>query len=170
MYAQVLRGSYKSLFQFNLERITPRQLADAIGSLGVTGETAKKAQAFFIKAAEYAEIPLSAHVKGRRASASGATNGGNGQAGAARKKKRPARPAAAGEAKTEVDPLESEGESWSIKLKNGQALRLSLDGKSFALDREDRAFAFGLLDQMQDYQARIGSQEDAEEEEESEDE
>lgn len=60
--ADVLRQQYPPLFQLDLESATPRQVEDALASLGVHGHTLRKAITFFVHACDFAEIHLSAFL------------------------------------------------------------------------------------------------------------
>lgn len=57
---RVLRRTYASVFDSNdLTKATSGQLEEAFATYKLAGETKKKALVFFIKGAEYCEIPLS---------------------------------------------------------------------------------------------------------------
>jgi len=63
LFAEMLRGSYTKVFELDLTTATPMQFSDAIGSYGGSPITKKRAARFFLKAAQYAGIPLSGHLK-----------------------------------------------------------------------------------------------------------
>lgn len=64
--AKVLKSAYGFLFDgsddFDLEKGTFRQFDDKFRDQGATGATVVKAERFFIQAAEYAQIPISAYI------------------------------------------------------------------------------------------------------------
>jgi len=62
----LLREAYPALFAppFDLLTATPAQLREQFEGLGFTGSTARKSQAFFLAAAEYAGIEFSPHLRG----------------------------------------------------------------------------------------------------------
>jgi len=64
---EILTDSYPFLFQgeFQLDRATDRQFREAFEQTGVTGDTARKAIVFFIKAAKAAGVRLSPHINVR---------------------------------------------------------------------------------------------------------
>src|ERR1019366_6731834 len=61
-YASLLRSRYDNVFKLDLQNETPKQLEDAIGELGVSGNVRDRAVRFFLKAAVYAKIPLSSRL------------------------------------------------------------------------------------------------------------
>lgn len=63
----LLTMRYMFLFAdgFNLENATPAMVQDAFRNAGVTGDTIRKAMAFFLAAAQEAQIPLSSYLKVR---------------------------------------------------------------------------------------------------------
>lgn len=66
---KLLKQSYPTLFDppFNLAKATPAELREKFEGIGLTGSTARKSQAFFLAAAEYAGIEFSPHLKMRSA-------------------------------------------------------------------------------------------------------
>lgn len=66
LMASILRDSYGFLFdttKFNLERATPAQLVEAFRSQGANGSTLARGIAFFLAAAKYSGIKVSANLK-----------------------------------------------------------------------------------------------------------
>ncbi len=60
---ELLRSHYEpALRELNLERATPGELREKFGIYGLQGDTLRKAVAFFVHAAQYAELPLSPHI------------------------------------------------------------------------------------------------------------
>src|SRR2546427_1398283 len=56
---RILESSYERIVGLGLTRISPRQFDAAMRQYGMTGETHKKVVSFFLRAAKYAELPLS---------------------------------------------------------------------------------------------------------------
>jgi len=82
----VLRTGYPFLFDgtgaFDLAKSTPNQLSEKFRATGVTGETVRKCETFFLIAAEEAGLKISPHIKadrkrGRRKGATPAKPKGN---------------------------------------------------------------------------------------------
>jgi Family of unknown function (DUF5343) len=88
---ELLRSHYPSVFALSSKNATQGQLEEEFRNFGVTGSTLRKAIAFFLNAASYAEIPVSPHFKippvrtsdgkpaGRRTKSTGKGGRGNGQ-------------------------------------------------------------------------------------------
>jgi len=64
----ILHAGYPFIFRddFELERATPRHLAEQFDNVGATGDTVRKCIAFFIAIAKAAGIPLSPHIKSKQ--------------------------------------------------------------------------------------------------------
>jgi hypothetical protein len=60
---EMLGRFYAEPVRLGTVNATPKQLDDAFALYGVSGSTLRKAVSFFIKAATYAEVPLSPHFK-----------------------------------------------------------------------------------------------------------
>lgn len=65
----LLKSKYPFLFgeEVSLENATPRQVHTAFENAGVSGDTVRKAVVFFLSAAKDADLPMSPHLKVRRA-------------------------------------------------------------------------------------------------------
>jgi hypothetical protein len=61
-----LLSAYRFMGTLDLAHATPAQLAEAIGAEGATGGTREKCVAFFLKAAEAANVAVSAHILKRK--------------------------------------------------------------------------------------------------------
>ena len=63
--AGVLKARYSAIFDLgDLPRLTPKQISDALQEhYGVSGDTTRKAQSFFINACKYADIPMSSTLR-----------------------------------------------------------------------------------------------------------
>lgn len=64
----LLRTGYPFMFSgtINLENATTKEVQEAFAGAGVSGDTVRKAVAFFLAAAQDADIPLSQYIKVRR--------------------------------------------------------------------------------------------------------
>ncbi len=69
----LLKEKCPAVFTIGLDKASPSQFDSAMAQFAVTGTTLEKAKSFFLRAAEFAEIPLSAHLTRKR---SRKTNGG----------------------------------------------------------------------------------------------
>jgi len=63
MIGELLHSRYPSVFAISNSHGTQGQLEEEFRKFGVSGSTLRKAIAFFLHAARYAEIPVSAHFK-----------------------------------------------------------------------------------------------------------
>lgn len=63
----IIHAGYPFIFHdaFELERTTPRHLAEQFDNVGATGDTVRKCIAFFIAISKDAGIPLSPHIKSK---------------------------------------------------------------------------------------------------------
>jgi hypothetical protein len=62
--AEVLRASYRDVFELDIARTTPKELSDTmVASYNVSGDTREKAVRFFLAAAQYAGIQLSPYLR-----------------------------------------------------------------------------------------------------------
>lgn len=62
---EVAKGAYGFLFRdgFHLQTATPRQLDEAFGKTGPTGDTIRRCVTFFVALAKDANLPLSPHIE-----------------------------------------------------------------------------------------------------------
>ncbi|MGC2108567.1 MAG: hypothetical protein WA655_03560 [Candidatus Korobacteraceae bacterium] len=112
----------------------------------VSGDTKRKAVAFFLRAAQYADMPMHPLLSGQMRNSSGT-----------RKKKAQTtkRPPEAG-AHYVATPNGSDSgilakNARSIELSSGGTVTLSLSYDPFALSGEDRKFVFELVDKLKAY-------------------
>jgi len=136
---RLIQQAYPELMVLKLEVATPKHLADAfMENYGVTGATLQKAVSFFLQAAQYAELGLSPYLtkrKGRKR----------------RNAKRSGPEASAGMAITESGSAPSAA-TRSVKLLSGGNVSLSVRFDAFSISEQDRAFVFGLIDQLANYE------------------
>jgi hypothetical protein len=148
---KVIEGTYSELIAIDLTKATRAHFEEKLGSLyGVTGDTRKKAVRFFINAAEEVGIPLSPFIAPK-------------ETGGAKTRRPPSKPrntpkkaaaAAASGAKGGATgtPGKPEGTSRSVSLSSGGTLTLSATLDLFALNASDRAFVFGIIDKLEEYE------------------
>lgn len=156
---KLLETNYGEIIEQDLARIAPSQLDQAFSSekYSVTGDTKQKARAFFLKAAEFAGMPISPLLKKRARAARGArtrraattngqsnddssptTTGRNGQA---------SKPPFA-------NSTPATGTTKTIPLSNAGSLTLAIDVNLWELKGKDRDFVFSLMDQIDAYEKR----------------
>ena len=71
---EVLREAYPSVVGLPLDA-TPQMLTDQFRSFGIEGDTVRKAIAFYLNAARFAELEISPHFKATRPGAGGRRSG-----------------------------------------------------------------------------------------------
>lgn len=62
----IIKSRYADIVNLDLRRLTRSQLDAAFDDYGVSGDTKKKAKAFFLKAAKFVELEVSAQLTRRR--------------------------------------------------------------------------------------------------------
>lgn len=149
--------AYADLLAHDPTKMTPKMLDDAMEEYGVTGETKRKAVAFFLKAAKYAGFPmhplLSSQVR----------NTGP-------RKKRANKRTFDPNSHFVASPNGSESgiiakNTRSIQLSSDGTVTLSLSYDPFAISEEDRKFVFELVDKLKAYAAANPSSDEQEVEE-----
>lgn len=155
LIAAVLEGAYPDLFAGNLAGMSPSQFDNIFTAetYGVTGDTLTKAKTFFLKAAEYAKVPLSSHLTRRSRKSS-------------TRKKRVAVPKgkehnSGGQSSTATTTNTGQNTSGqtttgehktTVNLSNGGSLTLSLTVNILELRGNDRKFVFDLIDKIEAYE------------------
>ena len=144
---RILKQRYTELFALDLTKTTAAQLYEKIGSAyNVGGDTREKAVRFFLAAVKYAELPL-----GRLLLQAKAATGG-----ASRKRRNTGRSTGTGvEANDDGDEIEiptTKGTGKTVQLKSGGTLTVSATVDMFGISAEDRAFLFGLIDKLNEYE------------------
>lgn len=158
---QLLEANYNEIIEQDLARIAPSQLEQAFNAekYAVTGDTKQKAKTFFLKAAEYAGLPISPLLKKRARAGRGtrvrraatATNGrsnGNGESQSVTADQN------GHNAPPPVSPPPSSGTTRTIALSNAGTLTLSVNVNLLALKGKDREFVFSLIDQIEAFEAQ----------------
>lgn len=134
-----LEAHYGTLTALDLGRASPRQFDDAMRQYGLSGATHKKAVSFFLQAASYAGMPLSALLKQKT------------RAGGAHRR-------AAGEAPAKAAAPQAAG-SRSVRLESGGVVAVSVNADLLALSTKDRDFVFELIDRLRRYEHEKGRNE-----------
>lgn len=148
--AEILNNRYSALISLGLDKASMKQLTDTLERVyRVTGDTTERAARFFISAAQYAGIPLSRHIM------EGAIS--------VRRRRSSRRPATAPTAPAEsirdstaaasTVPPSPVGEHRVVQLVSGGTLTLSASVGFMKLAKSDRDFVFGLIDQLDSYEA-----------------
>ena len=140
---KLLEAKYKDVFELGLAKTTPNELTERMAeSYGVGGDTREKAVRFFLSAIEYLGIAVSPHFKSKTVSAS---------PGNTRRRRRtnPARP---NERPASVAPAVAGGSGKTIRLQSGGDVSVGANVDLFTMSAEDRAFVFGLIDQLSKYE------------------
>ncbi len=139
----LLHYAYKSIIDHDLTKMTPRMLEEAIGEYNVTGDTRRKAIAFFLRAAKFADLPMHPLLYGLiRETGSGT-----------RKKRTKAVREINEVASPMIQPPPSTGGNSrrTVRLASGGTLTLEIAADPFSLSSSDREFLFSLVDKFQTY-------------------
>ncbi|MGD0469132.1 MAG: hypothetical protein ABSA54_12215 [Terriglobales bacterium] len=138
---KLLAIGYPEVMTHDLATMTPKMLDEQIERYNVSGDTKKKAATFFLQAAKFAEIPLSNFLTEKIRNTSGTKR----------------RRRAEGETDSRIPKPpsinSSSGSSRSVTLADGGTITLAISVDVFSLGKEDREFVFGLIDQLQTYEA-----------------
>ena len=135
--SELLRTAYLRAFEINLKTATPKQLDEAIASLGVTGATRDRAVRFFLKAANYCGFELSSRLtSGLRSRTESSTSGAEETDGGATST-RHRRRRRTNLSEPENNEAPSSEAVKTISLKGGE-LTLSGTFNPFELDTDER--------------------------------
>ncbi len=143
---EILLEKYPRVVALAAENGTVYQLKEAIGELGVSGTTLQKAMAFFIKASEFAQVPLPAAWKQARLSVG---------------PRRPVRKAPASESLPRANGAGPSGEGTpssttkTVSLESGGTVTLTILANPWTTSGEDRDWLFGLVDQLNAYESGV---------------
>lgn len=147
----LLEKHYDTIFEINLERATPPLLDNAFSAARyhVSGATKRKAQAFFLKAVAFAEIPI-----GKLLSSKSRNSGP--------RKPRKARPAndtvkitpAGTLAPDQVELVSSTSSAATkiVRLKGGGTIVLTASVDPLSLIGRDREFFYKVVDLLAEYE------------------
>ncbi|HYJ88792.1 MAG TPA: hypothetical protein VEW46_22200 [Pyrinomonadaceae bacterium] len=132
----LLKSGYSEVIKLDLAKLTPSKLDAAFENYAISGDTKRRAKTFFIHAAQFVGLGLSPLLTRRTRSLTG-------------KKKRPARPTDPELATRHQESIGTNSdESVTIQLSGGVTLTVTLAGKLLRLNKQDREFAFGIIDSI----------------------
>jgi len=146
MIADLLGRYYPEIIELGKNNATVAQLDDAFRKWGLAGNTIRKAATFYMHAAQYAGVPLSAHWSVRKA-------GSGHRDGATSKRPRKATSRQATPGYQGARP--TAGSSRSITLKSGGTVSLAVSVDLFELSKTDRQFVLDLIDKLSDYSQEV---------------
>ena len=152
----MLKSAYRKVFDLDLTKTSPKMLEEAMSNYGVGGDTRRKAVAFFLRAARYAEIPMHLLLTAQIRNSNGAPR---------RRRKGPDAPPAPPAATPSVPlskPRPSQGETRSVALPSGTVVSLHVSANWMLMPPEERKYVFGLVDQLHQYPEAGESSEDEE--------
>jgi hypothetical protein len=151
----LIEAQYEPVLEkHDLTKMTLKMLEDEFEkNFSVSGGTKQKAITFFLKAARFADMPLSPYLTAQLR---------------ATRKKRGSRPRGqengGGEPLT-VGPLPSSATiTHMVELVSGGTLTISITANPFKMPQQDRDFVFSLIDKLQQYESEHPSEEAEEEE------
>lgn len=156
MIAAILRDKYSEQIELGEKNATQGQLEEVFKRYGFTGETLRKAIAFFLHACNYAQIPLSPHFRAPKR-----------VKGAPRKRAKKPTPRTVVEEQPTGQVETGTGDTLTITLAGGEEVSLAVSTGILSLPRTDRDFVLRLVDLMQDYDADAGLDKDDETEDEA---
>ncbi len=138
----LLRHAYKNIIDADLTKMTPKMLEREMEQYNVSGDTRRKAMAFFLRAAKYVDLAMHPLLMAQIRESSGP------------RKKRKA--VAKGNGVVEGIPTAPEDQSVrgsrrTINLRGGGTVTLLIAADPFSLDTADREFLFELVDKVQGY-------------------
>jgi len=146
----LLEKYYGNVVAVGLTRATPPQFDSAFAAdlYNVSGDTKVKAKSFFIKAAQFAEIPMSKMLLTKSR-----TSG-------PRKAKKPKTSIPKGTTDETLPPASETSASGNqtsttIKFGRGGSLTLTLDVNILELKGTDRVFVFDLIDKIESHQSPV---------------
>lgn len=146
--AALLQHSYKGIFDNDLTKMTPKMLLDELENYGVSGETKRKASAFFLQAARFAELPMHPLLSNQTRSASSGP----------RKKRKVANGTTKGPVveKLPTTPADSShGDTKSVRLISGAEITIRISANWLELPSDERKFVFELIDLLQSPSAPV---------------
>jgi hypothetical protein len=157
LYKDIIATEYPFLSDINLMGATPRQLEAAFETTGASGDTVRKAMAFFVNLAKAGDVtmsPVLEKVRRRQRASNGART------------RKPLRAVSMNPADFVDDDDEASDDPGSgtsstamktIALpKAAGSITLSGDINIFNLVGEERALVFALIDKMNEFEAKAG--------------
>jgi hypothetical protein len=145
--AALLQHSYKSILDHDLTKMTPKMLFDELENYGVSGETKRKASAFFLQAARFAELPMHPLLNTQTRAASTGP----------RKKRKVVGPSRAevSEQRPQTPQDSSHGDTKSVRLNSGAEITIRISANWLELPSDERKFVFELIDLLQSPSAPV---------------
>jgi len=136
---EILKSAYLFIFEsdFDLRSATSYQMEELFHRTGASGETVRRCISFFLAAARTAGIPFSSYLKPHRG------------------KKAALRSSDHSVEQTQLIQAARSDAARAVKkiqLCSGGTLTLELSFDVFKLNKADRDFLFGLIDQLNQYQ------------------
>jgi hypothetical protein len=136
----LLKTAYSDILKLDLTRMTPSQFDSAFERYGISGDTKKKAKAFFMKAAEFAQIEVSPYLIRRSRGSISARKRKGAQKG---------HPRVNSPAPVIYDT--EKFESKTLELANGVTLTMVVKGNVLELQGKDRDLVFAIMDQLKSH-------------------
>lgn len=155
IFEKMLRKYYAPVFaDVDLARTTTGFLEKTFTKCyKLSPETRRKSITFFLHAAQYVGFPLSSHLK--EASRTRSVVAKSSSRASAKKPHQNGSVAVAHETptiKTVNVPPQTPFQTKTINLRTGGNVTLTYSVDLFGIDKQDREFLFGLIDQLQDYE------------------
>jgi hypothetical protein len=149
---------YDVLDEHDLTKMTLKMLEDEFEKhFAVTGTTKQKAVTFFLKAAKFADMPLSTFLQAQLRNTGARKKRGPKQRGELQDGEITA--PAAPQSQIPVGAI-----SHSVKLVSGGTVAVIVSANPFSMPADDRAFVFSMIDKVQEYE-KLHPGEETEEEE-----
>jgi hypothetical protein len=138
----LLQHAYRSIFDRDLTRMTPRMLEEAMDQYNVSGDTRRRAISFFLQAAKFADVPMHPLLAGQIRTNSGP-----------RRRRNSRTVVTATDTLSMADSVTAQvGNVKSIDLRSGGKITLNVVMDVFSTSPEDREFVFNLIDLLQKYE------------------
>jgi hypothetical protein len=139
----LLQYAYSTIIDHDLTKMTPKMLSDELESYRVSGETKRKAIAFFLQAARFAELPMHPLLASQTRAAS---------TGPRKKRKASTGAFAKGQSNEPSPTTQAEApqsDSKRVQLKSGAVITLTISANWLELGSDERKFVFDLIDLLQ---------------------
>jgi hypothetical protein len=142
----LLKSSYSDIIKLDPARLTPSKLDAIFENYGISGDTKRRAKTFFIHAAQFTGLELSPLLTRRTRASAG-------------KRKKQVQHSETQLSNLDRDRNGKNGEdAVTIQLSGGVTLTVSLAGTLTRLSKQDREFAFGLIDSVNEHKTSVPSE------------
>ncbi len=140
MIGDLIREFYPKAVELGTSNSTTGELEAAFADMfpSVTGESRTKAIRFFLSACDFASVPRSSLWKTPKAGQTGARRG------------RPRKTTTTPEPQQHEQHHRPKQGVREFKLPSGRTLTIAIDGDVMALDRDERRFVMGIIDQIEE--------------------